>query len=284
MTGLPWFKCFPQDLLNGMAGMPADERGVYISVLCLIYREGAPIRDEPREVAYNAGCSVRQWLKCRDALLAHGKLKVVQVNGRNHLSNDRCDEEIEAQNARRESLSERGLNGAKKRHEKSETKSNEINGDGLASAMAEPWPILADTELDKDIPPTPLKGEAKGRRSPRKALPAEFPTPELIEEQQLKARDAGADLDVSAEAERFRNHALSTDRRCVDWSAAWRNWVLKAIGWAPKLAGFASPLPPEEDPWRLRLLRWKTAAYWNSEWGPKPDRPGYLGPPLDIAA
>lgn len=40
----------------------------------------------------------------------------------------------------------------------------------------------------------------------------------------------------------------------------------------------------DDDPWRVRLLRWKTAAYWNSEWGPKPDRPGYLGPPLDIAA
>lgn len=47
--------------------------------------------------------------------------------------------------------------------------------------------------------------------------------------------------------------------------------------------GATEPIP-DDDPWRIRLLRWKAAAYWNSEWGPKPDRPGYLGPPLDIAA
>jgi uncharacterized protein YdaU (DUF1376 family) len=281
MTALPWFKCFPQDLLNGMAGMPADERGIYISVLCLIYREGAPVRDEPREMAYNAGCTIRQWIKYRAALILHGKLKVVQVSGRDCISNDRCEEEIEAQRARRESFSERGEKGGKKRTENAASKDNENKGHAQANASAKSKLNQADIEEEEDKPPTPLEGGA--RRKPRKALPDDFPTAELIDEQQTKARTEGADLDVSAEAERFRNHALSTDRRCSDWSAAWRNWVLKAMGWAPK----APQIQPSEevgDPWSRRLLNWRVNGYWNSEWGPKPDKPGYLGPAQELAA
>jgi hypothetical protein len=42
----------------------------------------------------------------------------------------------------------------------------------------------------------------------------------------------------------------------------------------------------DADPWPARLLRWRTSAYWNSEWGPKPGKPGYRGPPpvLDAEA
>lgn len=50
---------------------------------------------------------------------------------------------------------------------------------------------------------------------------------------------------------------------------------------------FASddPEPPDDsDPWRTRLLRWNTAGYWNSEWGPKPGKPGYAGPTLESLA
>lgn len=40
----------------------------------------------------------------------------------------------------------------------------------------------------------------------------------------------------------------------------------------------------DDDPWPTRLLRWRAAAYWNSEWGPKPGRPGYRGPPPTLDA
>lgn len=40
------------------------------------------------------------------------------------------------------------------------------------------------------------------------------------------ARERGADL--SSEAFRFRNHALSHDRRLVNWDAAFTNWLGKA--------------------------------------------------------
>lgn len=46
------------------------------------------------------------------------------------------------------------------------------------------------------------------------------------------------------------------------------------------------PDPPRgpESPWPQRLLQWRVAQYWNSDWGPKPGREGYLGPPVEERA
>jgi len=42
--------------------------------------------------------------------------------------------------------------------------------------------------------------------------------------------------------------------------------------------------PPDDDPWRRRLLNWRANQYWNSEWGPKPGKPGYQGPQTESLA
>ena len=36
-------------------------------------------------------------------------------------------------------------------------------------------------------------------------------------------------INPAVEFATFRDHALSCDRRCTDWKAAWRNWARKAI-------------------------------------------------------
>jgi uncharacterized protein YdaU (DUF1376 family) len=151
MSALPWFKCFPQDLLNGMAGMPADERGIYISVLCLIYRDGGPIRDDAREMAYNTGCTIKAWTKYRAALILHGKLYEVEHNGHRSLMNERCQAEIDAQKARCEKLSERASRGGKKKAENAKGKDNKNNGDGLAPAKIKQCLNVQDidTELEQ---------------------------------------------------------------------------------------------------------------------------------------
>lgn len=169
MSGAPWFKCFPQDLLNGMAGMPADERGIYISVLCLIYREGGPIRDDAREMAYNTGCTVKSWTKYRAALILHGKLYVVQVNGRDHLMNERCHDELEALKERSAKNSENGFRGGKKKAQNKTGKANENNVDALATAkppLSEGLAIL-DTDIEgSDISPDGDTSDAAASRDP----------------------------------------------------------------------------------------------------------------------
>lgn len=63
----------------------------------------------------------------------------------------------------------------------------------------------------------------KKRAKPRIALPDDWqPRPVEI------TRAAAASLDVNRETERFRNHAAQNDRRCANWDAAFRNWLLAA--------------------------------------------------------
>lgn len=67
------------------------------------------------------------------------------------------------------------------------------------------------------IPPAPKKP----RKQPERPLPDDWkPTPEHAE----LARERGLDLEL--QAQRFRNHAHSKDRRAVRWNAAFSNWLL----------------------------------------------------------
>ena len=70
------------------------------------------------------------------------------------------------------------------------------------------------------------------------------------EEYAYGAERALSRFDVMREAERFANHARQNDRRCVDWNAAFRNWLLKAVehrtaqhATQPKTAGREGILP-----------------------------------------
>lgn len=63
----------------------------------------------------------------------------------------------------------------------------------------------------------------KRKRTPAHALPDDW---EPNESQVLRARQSS--LDVNREAERFRNHAAQNDRKCVNWTAAFNNWLLSS--------------------------------------------------------
>lgn len=271
----PWFKCYPRDFNEGMVGLTLEERGAYITILNLIYARSGPIPEDVWWITSQLDCTARAWTRLRASLIVKRKLFPVAIGGEPHLMNPRADAEIAERQKVSEKFSEAGSRGGRN----SQSKRNKNNGS--VEARLEPGLSLdqAISDTETDIPPTPLEGGAgSGRRKPRKALPENFPTDALIDEQQQKARTAGADLDVSAEAERFRNHALSSDRRCVDWPAAWRNWVLKAIGWAPKTTTFQPP-PPDDDPWPRRIREFERNGFWNTtDWGPKPGRPDCKAP------
>lgn len=137
------------------------------------------------------------------------------------------------------------------------------------------------TGTGTDITPLPPEGEK--RRKPKRPVPNDFPSAELIAEQQAKARAAGANLDVAAQAERFRNHAEQNDRRCADWRAAWRNWIAGAIERAPKtaVAALASrPAASADDRWRRWLREFRQNNHWpTDDAGPRPGHPACRVPP-----
>lgn len=136
---------------------------------------------------------------------------------------------------------------------------------------------------------TPLPPEGRSRRKPSKPIPDGFPTADAIAEQQAKARAAGANLDVTAQAERFRNHAAQNDRRCADWRAAWRNWIAAAIERAPKtaiasLAQRQAQGQPADERWRRWIREYRQNRYWpKDDAGPAPGAPGCRVPQAILA-
>lgn len=61
------------------------------------------------------------------------------------------------------------------------------------------------------------------RRKPRRALPTDW-SPNTHHQQTAQKRN----LDLTREAQAFRNHAESVDRRLADWDKGFDNWLLKA--------------------------------------------------------
>lgn len=91
MSGLPWFKCNPADLLDGLLDLPSDEQGPYMTALALIYVRGGPLPDDARWLAGNCRLSVRRWNVVRAALIVKGKLYLTD-DGR--LMNARAAKEL----------------------------------------------------------------------------------------------------------------------------------------------------------------------------------------------
>lgn len=65
------------------------------------------------------------------------------------------------------------------------------------------------------------------RQKPRRSLPASW-VPNANHEK--RAQDLN--IDVTAEAEKFRNHAAAKDQKQANWDATFSNWIIKAGEWA----------------------------------------------------
>lgn len=99
----------------------------------------------------------------------------------------------------------------------------------LFARLEQPQAAIARIEAER----------AERRKSPR-PLPDEWRPPD-------DAYEVGARIGLTAdqveqETERFRNHAKAHDRRQADWSAAYRNWLLKAVEYRrPRTAQSSRP-------------------------------------------
>lgn len=91
MNGLPYYKAYPRDFIEGTIGMPFEVKCAYRVVLDLIYMQGGYLPDDPRYISGLLGCSIRKWKSIREQLLEAGKVKVSDE----FLTNDRAITELE---------------------------------------------------------------------------------------------------------------------------------------------------------------------------------------------
>lgn len=93
---------------------------------------------------------------------------------------------------------------------------------------------------------------------------------------------------ITAETERFRNHAKANNRTAHNWGPNFRNWLSKATIAEPLKNGAANGTAAlassdDEATWRTRLKGWKPGKLWSPMWGPRPGDPGCFVPPAILA-
>ena len=223
MNGLPYYKAYPRDFIDGTAGWPFELKAAYRLVLDIIYLQGGRLPDDPRYISGLLGCSVKKWKSLRADLIERGKLCVYGE----FLGNDRADKELET------------LGKYQDKQRENATRPNKNKG------LEKPRPSHTDTDTDTEVKEEPIgsskKSPAKPRRKPEVDLPHGWvPSIKNIED----AQKAGlSPEEIDNEADQFRDYHVSKQNRFRDWDAAWRTWVRNSIkfGRSGRMAGRPKP-------------------------------------------
>jgi len=253
-VSLPWFKFNPRDFLEGSVGLTAEERGVYITVLSLIYARGDAIPDEPRWLAGHCMLSVRAWNKHRAALIVKGKLFATD-DGR--LLNERAATEL-------------GIIGAKTEDNSGET-----------PAKTEDKPVEKRPTLNEnsDLPGTDKDRELEvdkgiGAKAPR-------PAPQGKRPKVAKAKAPKSYPPLFEEAWKLYPHAAGRSSK-PDTLARWRDLTAEARQALPGCCKryAAEGKEPKDDCGAPAMERWLKRAL-HEHWLPKADAPSFTwtGPP-----
>ena len=128
---LPWFKCFPKELLGALAGLPPDEGYIYVIALLRIYETGGPISDDAATLARRSGFGPTRTEKVLGILIEKNKLQRLP-DGR--LLNAKAAEEIDSAVKKVSTSSKKLSDAAKKRWQK--VKQNQTQADASCTALA----------------------------------------------------------------------------------------------------------------------------------------------------
>lgn len=172
MNGLPYYKAYPRDFIEGTIGLDFEMKAAYRLTLDLIYMQGGKLPDDARYISGLLGCSVKKWNSLRERLIAANKL---YVSG-DHLCNDRADKELESlgklQDKQRENRSRPNKNKALKTprfdhtepdtEKKSDANASPCAGGAKAPSFDEFWSSWPLSKIAKDT-----ARKAYGRLSPQ---------------------------------------------------------------------------------------------------------------------
>lgn len=130
MNGLPYYKSYPRDFIEGTIGMDFELKAAYRLVLDLIYMQGGKLPDDARYISGLLGCTMKKWNGLRAALIEAGKL---YVSGE-FLGNYRADKELETLGKFQDNQREKASKPRKNK--------------GLGKAAAEPARVKPEPDTD----------------------------------------------------------------------------------------------------------------------------------------
>ncbi len=124
----------PDEFLAGTTDLTLEETGAYWKACSLIYSRGGPVLDDEAWLARALGCHVRTWRKVRERLFELGKLRLVDLDGRQHITNGRAERELGHATKRIDQAREAAEESARKRREKAEGQARDGRGEGEGQA------------------------------------------------------------------------------------------------------------------------------------------------------
>ncbi len=214
MNGLPYYKAYPRDFIEGTIGMDFETKCAYRVVIDLIYMQNGNLPDDARYISGLLGCSIRKWKTIREELI---RIDKIQVSGE-FLTNYRAVSELETLSKHQDKQRENRSRPNKNKNLKTPTFNHSRD-------YTEPEPDKKEKETPKGVPKKKVK---RGTR--------------LSEEWKLSAAEKQFAIDngltsqaIGIEEQKFRNYWLGkagAGATKLDWPATWRNWVLNSLNYS----------------------------------------------------
>jgi uncharacterized protein YdaU (DUF1376 family) len=217
----PFIKFYPSDFLAGTSGLSPAERGVYITLLCLIYEADGPIERHDARLSRRCGSLKAAFQRTLEALINEGK--IVEADGM--LSNRRAEKAI----VDRQNRSQIGTYAAHQRWTAQSDKTQQNQGRDDASALAEQCTSDASQKPEPDITETKVSvAQPSKRRSSKHPLPEGW-VPDLGKASAMMAEMELTRDEMNYCYQQMKGHAHATDRRLANWDQGFANWVRKAV-------------------------------------------------------
>ncbi len=299
----------PSKALSGMIGLSLEERGVYNTVLDLLYSTWRPLEDDRAFIANWCGCAVQKLNPIIRRLLDKGRLITFDEGGRVYLSDEAFEAERATVKGALPTRSGRGQIGEKSGEVGEKSAGVEENPPSCQDEVQQNQPVkaLEKTREEKSIPPKPPEGAEV------LVLVSAEPLPDLIRQAfdlwnetakrcgLSKAEDL-TEKRRKAIGKRLEGGGLDRWRRALDAvehskfcrglvpDRPWRaglDFVASPSGFQKLVEGNyardarppttlvpAGPTDPL-DRWRRPMRSLKASGYWNTtDDGPRPGKPG----------
>ena len=206
MNGLPYYKRYPRDFIEGTLRMSFELKGADAIILDLIYMQVGELPDDARYISGLLGVSVRKWNSLRNQLV---ELDKIQVTGE-LLTNYRAIIELE-------SLS-------KYQDKQAENASGPRKNNALAKPAHKPKPSHTEPEPDTDIKNIQKDFDifwATYPKSVRKSgkVDAKIQFSKIISGKHHKQEKTSAEIIITG----TKNYALSVDPQFIKGPTAWLN-------------------------------------------------------------
>lgn len=220
MNEFPWFRFFPQDWLAGTSDLSAAERGVYITLLAVIYDRGGPIPRNDVSLGRRCGLPKAGFVRALESLIEAGKLTLND----GMISNERAEIELVERAKHSATQAKRAQSRWQKNKEKQQSENTAALPETcLSQSQSQSHNTKIVDHTDRLVVASPS--------APRKASRAK-PRTQIAEDAQPSEKDRAAAAEAGLSAEqfrtewrRFRDHHRAKGSLMADWSAAWRTWL-----------------------------------------------------------